>query len=364
MEDLDNRLHDLRYRFVRWVFRNSRQDRFRIYRKLQGMLSMNEALSRALERLWYNVSEMGKYPDRPAAIALRDWLARDRAGDSLSDAMQGWVPSAELYMIRAGEESGAVARALESIQAVGDRAKEMREAIVYAVSYPFFMIMLLSGVLWTFGVNLVANMRKVAPPEVVAKLAGLASFSDFVIDWGAIVLAVSVLLIGVIVFTLPSFCGPVRVRLDRFPPWSWYRLWQGSAFMLGLSALLSAQVPLKKAIEVLEEQSEPWLRERLYSARQEVLRGRNLGEALRASNFGFPDPKVALDLEILSERADVGNVIEQVTDEWMEDQVAVLKKQAEMARTVGLALVGTFIGWAFWSIFQISIAVTQGAPHM
>ncbi len=359
MEDLSSGLANFQVQFAKFVFKNGNKERFRIYRKLQGMLSMNEALSRALERLWYNVSDTGKKPDRPAAMALQEWLRRDRAGDSLSEAMSEWVPPAELYMIRAGEESGSVATSLKAIQSVGERGKEMRKAVIYAVSYPFFMMMILAGILYIFGVNLIANMREVAPPEVMANMAGLAALSDFVMEWGILLLVGIVLVVGTISVSLPFFCGPIRSTLDKFPPWAWYRVWQGSSFLLGLSSLLAAQVPLKRAIEILEEQSQPWLRERLFSARQEVLRGRNLGEALRAGNYGFPDPRVALDLEILSERADVGNIIEQVTDEWMEEQVEVLKAQAAAARTIGLGLVGAFIGWAFYSIFQITTSLSQ-----
>src|ERR1700744_6458700 len=117
--------------FERWVtkfqFRTSRKHRFRVYRKLEGMLRGNEALSRALDRLYLNASEMGKHPRRPAAVALREWFLKDRAGITLAESMEGWVPTGELYMIRAGEESGTMAKALQAIQTVGEKAKQMKE---------------------------------------------------------------------------------------------------------------------------------------------------------------------------------------------------------------------------------------------
>src|SRR3984885_15487472 len=124
---------DLERKLTRFQFRFGRKHRFRVYRKLEGMLRMNEALSRALDRLYLNASEMGKYPRRPAAVALRDWFLKDRSGVTLSEAMEGWVPTGELYMIRAGEESGTLAKALKSIQAMGEKARQMREAVMYAV---------------------------------------------------------------------------------------------------------------------------------------------------------------------------------------------------------------------------------------
>jgi hypothetical protein len=91
-DDIDIDTEAFERRFMQFQLRNSRKQRYRIYRKLEGMLRMNEALSRALDRLYQNASEMGKYPRRPAAVALREWFLKDRAGVGLSEAMEGWVP--------------------------------------------------------------------------------------------------------------------------------------------------------------------------------------------------------------------------------------------------------------------------------
>jgi type II secretory pathway component PulF len=344
--DLERQLTQLQFRF-------SRKHRFRVYRKLEGMLRGNEALSRALDRLYLNASEMGKHPRRPAAVALREWFLKDRAGITLAESMEGWVPTGELYMIRAGEESGTMAKSLASIQAMGEKSRQMKEAVTYAVGYPIFMFMLVGFVLWMFGVNLIGNMRKSAPKNVLAAMGGVATLSDFINDWGITLVIAIIALCLFIAFTLPRWRGSLRSKFDLFPPWAWYRILQGSGFLLGLSALLGAQVPLKRALEILEEQANPWMRERINSARQEVLRGRNLGEALRVGKYNFPDPGVAVDLEILSERADVGQVIEQVTEEWIRDQIDTLKAQAVVARNAGLAVVGGVIAWTMMSIFGV-----------
>lgn len=351
----DNRLslEDIENWLTKFQFRNSQRQRFRVYRKLEGMLRMNEALSRALDRLYLNASEMGKHPRRPAAIALKEWFLKDRAGITLSESMEGWIPSGELYMIRAGEESGTLAKALAAIQSVGEKARQMREAVTYAVAYPAFMVVLVSFVLYMFGVQLIENMRKAAPKNVLAAMGDVAVMSDFVKNYGIAVLIGLGIAILIITVTLPHWRDPIRAKLDLVPPWSWYRILQGSGFLLGLSALLGAQVPLKRSLEILEEEGNPWIRQRIESARQEVLRGHNLGEALRLGRYNFPDPMVAVDLEILSERADVGSVIEQVTEEWIRDQIDDLRMQATIARNIGLAVVGGVIAWTMMSIFNV-----------
>ncbi len=337
--------------------RTSKKQRFRIYRKLQGMMEMNEPLPTALDRLWRNVSEDGVKTTKPAALAVQQWLERSRQGMTLADMMDGWVPAREHMLLRAGEESGNVAKAISSIMAVDEAAEKMRRAILSAITYPAFIFLLLSAVLWMFGVNLIEPMRQNTPPEVFAQMAGIATVSDFVRDNGFFVLCAVGGMVAGVIFALPLWCGRIRAVLDMYPPFAWYRIWQGSAFLLSMSALLSAQVPLRKCFEILLNGAKPWLAERLEAARQEILRGRNLGEALRVNGLNFPDPALARDLEILSERADVARTIEIIAKEWLDEQTRALNSQASMVRVVGMGLVGAFIAWAMMSIVGISQSV-------
>jgi len=65
-------------------------------------------------------------------------------------------------------------------------------------------------------------------------------------------------------------------------------------------------------------------------------------------------------LEILSERADVGSVIEDVTQEWIREQIDALKAQAVVARNVGLAAIGGTIAWAMTSVFNVVTEISKG----
>lgn len=352
-------LEELSLNLAQFKMRTSKKQRFRIYRKLQGMMEMNEPLPTALDRLWRNVSEDGTKPSKPAALAVQQWLERSRQGMNLADMMDGWVPAREHMLMRAGEESGNVAKAITSIMAVDEAASKMRGAILSAVNYPVFIFGLLSGVLWMFGVNLIEPMRANTPPQVFAQMAGIAAVSDFVRDRGFITVCFILGFVALIGYSLPRWCGRIRAKLDMWPPYAWYRIWQGSAFLLSMSALLSAQVPLRKCFEILLTGASPWLAERLEAARQEILRGRNLGEALRVNGLNFPDPALARDLEILSERADVARTMEVIAKDWLEEQTRNLNSQAALVRTIGMGLVGGFIAWAMMSIVGISQSIAN-----
>jgi len=352
-------LEDLSISMAQFSLRTNKKKRFRIYRKLQGMMEMNEPLPTALDRLWRNVSEDGTKTNRPEALGVQQWLERSRQGMTLAEMLEGWVPQREHMLMRAGEESGNVAKAITSIMAVDEAAERMRRAILSAITYPVFIFLLLAGVLWMFGVNLIEPLRKNSPPEVFEQMAGIAAVSDFIRDSGFTTICALAGLVMLVMFSLSRWRGKIRAKFDMFPPYSWYRIWQGSAFLLSMSALLTAQVPLRKCFEILLNGASPWLHERLESARQEILRGRNLGEALRAQGLNFPDPALARDLEILSERVDVARTMEILARDWLEEQTRALNSQAGMVRTVGMGLVGGFIAWAMMSIVGISQSIAN-----
>jgi type II secretory pathway component PulF len=361
-----SKLDDILYNFSKSSYKGNLKAHMRLYRKLSGMLNMNESLPRSLERLWVVASFNGKNPKAAEAVALKEWREGLQSGRNLSEAMEGWVAERHLMLIRAGEESGALARGFESIEFIEKSSARMSKAIMGAINYPVFIFILLFGVLWMFGLNLVGPMRKYAPPSIKEKIHDLGAVTDFVQDDGLYIFVFVGILVFVVIQSLPRWVGPIRVQFDKYPPYSWYRLWTGSAFLMSLSALLAAQTPLSRALTILESRASPWLRQRIFGARQEVMRGKNLGEALQADNYGFPDDAIIMDMIILSERADVATILDMVSREWLDEQILLLEAQSGVVRSFGMALVGGVIGWAFSSILGIAqgTADTTGSGGM
>ena len=353
-------LDDLSYKLAKFSFRNNLKQQLRLYRKLAGMLNMNEALPRALERLWVTASFNGKKPNDPQAIALKEWRQALQTGRTLTDAMGGWIPDRHIMILRSGEESGAIAKGLQAIEFIEKSTARMRGAISNAITYPAFIFIVMFAVLWMFGINLVTPMREFAPASVQEKIAGLGAVTDFVQDYGILIFIILGIVTAGIVFSLPRWLGPIRAKVDKYPPYSWYRIWHGSAFLMSMSALLAAQTPLSRALSILESRANPWLRERIFSARQEVMRGKNLGEALQADDLGFPDETIVFDMIILAERADIATILDMVSREWLDEQILMLEAQSGVVRSAGMMIMGGVIGWAFMSI----ISIAQGTAEM
>ncbi len=353
-------LDDIQYELNKVLFKGNLKAQLRLYRKLAGMLNMNEALPRALERLWVTSSYNGKKPNAPEAVALREWREGLQSGRNLTDTMSGWVPDRHIMILRSGEESGAIGRGLQSIEFIEKATSRMRSAISNAIGYPSFIFIVLFAVLWMFGNNLVTPMRQFAPEAVKEKIAGLGMVTDFVQEYGFLIFVIIGIIVSIVVVSLPRWTGKIRVQFDKYPPYAWYRIWNGSAFLMSMSALLAAQTPLSRALSILESRASPWLKERVFSARQEVMRGKNLGEALQTDNFGFPDEIIVLDMIILAERADVSTILDMVSREWLDEQILALEAQSAVVRSAGMMLMGGVIAWAFMSI----IGIAQGTADM
>ena len=352
-------MSNLLYQFQKFQFQSNTKRLLRLYRKISGMLRNNEALPRVLERIWIAASFNGTKPDNIQAVAMREWRQTLQRGLNLTDAMEGWVPSRHLMVLRAGEEAGALAKALESIEEIEQSAKKMKGAIAKAINYPIFLFFLLYAILWGLGAQLVSQIRQYAPPGVQMKIKDLGDVTDFVMNYGHFVILGIALFLGVIVWSLPRWTGQLRKSFDKLIPYSWYRVWNGSSFLMGLSALIEAQTALSRALTILESQSSPWLRERISSTREEVMRGKNLGEALQAAGYEFPDKLIVFDMIILAERADVSKMLEMVSREWMEDQIELLEVQGAVVKNVFLALLAAVIAWAFGSIMSIAQGVSD-----
>lgn len=57
----------------------------------------------------------------------------------------------------------------------------------------------------------------------------------------------------------------------------------------------------------------------------------------------------------------MGSVIEQVTDEWIREQIESLKAQAGVTRNLGLIVVGGTIAWAMQSVFAVVTEVSKAS---
>jgi type II secretory pathway component PulF len=251
--------------------------------------------------------------------------------------------------------------ALENTAEVVQATKAMKAAVVGGMAYPGFLLAGVGVVLWVFGMKVIPAFDSVKPMEEWTGMAASMAWLSKVIDQAAIPVIDGFLAIMTIcMMSLGRWKGPIRIFCDqRVPPWSIYRLFVGSGFLLSLSALIKAGVPVPEALRRLKSAATPWLMERLDTFIYHTNEGQQLGEAMYLSKFQFPDEEIIEDLRLYASLGSFDERMENMAREWISEGVAKVQAQAQMLNMAMMVLVGLCVAWMGAGLLAIQQQVTS-----
>lgn len=283
------------------------------------MFSGGDALNRLLEKIAVQaeygrgiqeiVEDLARRAQKRGASAAPELKVLTRCksimahNGSLADGLMPWLSPVAYALISNGSTSGKLPDALNLAAKLnrmgGAMAKEALTGLVQPVLsiliLYYFVRFLSDQVTSSFG-----NMLRGHPLTGIAAATmqmGAIAHSDgiFVIFGALIVLAVLAL------WSLPRWQGKVRTFFDKaIPPYTIYRRIQGATWLISYAALLESGMESKQVLQHIRQTASPWLEERLKTVQLALAKGRNIGEALRLSGYGFPSVDIIDDLEIFS----------------------------------------------------------------
>ena len=336
--------------------------RLRLYKKIAGLLSNGVSLQAALDVLWDQASKGGKKKGDPIAIAIDSWRSSYRNGKPFGQALEGWAPLGERMLVEAGETGSRVDEALLNVIRLAESSQAIKGALIAGLSYPGVLLLMLGGMLYLFGVQVIPNFGALLPPEEWTGLAaGMRVMSHIATNYLGPAAIGLVLFIIIFTITAPRWTGPIRTFFDKIPPWSIYRLVEGGGFLMAVAALVTIGVAVPEVPCKLRRNSTPWMRERIDSALRYVNSGANLGEALYRGNYGFPDPTLVDDLRIYASLSSFDESLKAVADEWIETGVDQIKAQAKILNTLAIFLIGITIMTLLGGLFNLQSQITQAA---
>jgi type II secretory pathway component PulF len=341
-------------------------ERLRLYRKISKMLSNGLPLLKILEDLHARASDGGKKMGEPLAIILDDCRRAVQNGQMFSDGLARWVPQNEQMIILAGEQSGRLQVTLEAVVDVVQAGKNIKRVIISGVSYPIIIFGMLFLYLYIFSTKVIPQFAKIADPHTWRGAAySLYVVSGWVSNYLVLFLIALVMAIALVLASMPRWRGNARVWLDKFAPYSIYRLIAGSSFLLAFSALQSAGITVEKSLMRLSALSAPWLAERIDGALLGVKSGLNCGEALRNARYGFPSIEVVDDLCVYAEYKGFADALKTLADEWIADGVESIAAQMRILNGFAIVSLAIVIGWLITGFFGIQqeIAALTKAHH-
>lgn len=336
----------------------SEKERKRVYRKLATQLKNGVRLLDAIETLYKQAARKNeKHPHAVRYAAWRDGLS---GGGKFADVLADWVPQTELMLIAAGERAGGLDKALLRTVDALSAGSQMKTAIRGAMIYPLILFAAAFIVMWGFGSFIIPPFAEVSDPKTWQGAAHhMYLLAEFTKTGLLPLVAVVVIALVAVVYSMPRLTGNIRVTLDRLPPWSIYRLYMGSGFLTSLAALIKAGVAVQQAAQQLRTGASPWLRERLDGLLLGLRSGRNLGVALHESGYGFPDQALIDDLQIYASMAGFDQNLEMLGREWLEEGIAQVEAQAAKLRGIAMVLMGTLIAWMAYGLFALQQQLTN-----
>jgi type II secretory pathway component PulF len=341
--------------FVRWQFRSNTKARQNLWKKLSKLLRDGIPIIAGLQEI-----RSLKKPTAPIAVAIEDWIRGMNNGRKLSDVIQPWVSAEESMLIIAGEQSGTLDDALNSVVKVSQAAAGIKSSVIAGLAYPTFLLILSFGALYFFGFKIVPAFSKAARPDAWVGMARImidaAGFIQNWLHW----IAVAVVILVIAFFTsLPRWNSSARVVLDRYPPFSIYRVMQGSSWLIALAALVQAGVRLESAIEQLGQNASAWARVRSDAALKGLRAGRNLGESLQTSGYEFPDREIISDIRLYAAKSGFDEALRLIGDEWITESVARVKTLMNLIFGVSMLFVGGVIMFIASGFLALQLQLTQ-----
>ncbi len=353
------KLNSIEVYYAKIICNMSGETRLKMYRKIASLMSNRFSLMNALDMLHATVTNDGKNPSEPMAIAIASWANALQNGQPFSEALRGWAPDRERLMLSVGDVSDLESALLNLIKVTEGTTKMIRP-IVGAISYPAFLLMMVTLIIYGIGAYMVPPMIEAAPNVHWTGIAkNLADLSDWIRVYWPIAFSI-VPVTGIIIYaTIGVWTGTIRAVFDKFPPWSLYKVFVGITWLLAMSALIKGGTPVANALRALRRDSTRYLRERIDKTLVFINNGDNLGQALAKTGMDFPDPEIIGDLKIYSEMDNFEEALDKLANEWLENSAYTIEQKAGILNMIALLLVSGVIAWAVMGTFVMQDQITS-----
>jgi type II secretory pathway component PulF len=341
--------------WVRFNFKSNSKARKGLWRKLSKLLRDGIPLIAGLQE----IRNLRK-PSDPMSIAIDDWIRGLNNGRKLSEVIHPWVSSEESMLILAGEQSGTLEDALQSVVKVSNAAASIKSALLGGLGYPSFLMLVAFGALYFFSFKIIPAFAKAARPEAWSGMAKtMMNSADFLQTWLIWLVFAFALLIIAFVVSLPRWNSPVRVILDRYAPYSIYRIMQGSSWLISIAALVGAGVRVETALQQLNTYSSAWAKVRLDAALKGLRSGHDLGQSLNRSGYEFPDREIISDIRLYATKSGFDEALRILGDEWIVNSVERIEDLMKIIFIIAMAFVGVVISFIASGFIAMQMQLTQ-----
>jgi len=184
-------------------------------------------------------------------------------------------------------------------------------------------------------------------------------FSHFIQHWLWLLTAMA---IGIIIAFSLSFArwdGRLRIKLDRYIPYSVYRIVLGSTWLISFSALVEGGLRVEQALRELSSTASPWLQTRINGCLRGMQSGLSVGDALINAGHEFPDREIIDDLGVYSNLSGFDVALTMLGKEWLEESVTQIKSRMHLVFGASILLLGLVIAFMASGLISMELQLSS-----
>jgi len=288
------------------------------------------------------------------------WLEKIKSGSKFSQAVQGWIPEAELNLIAAGEDGKGIENGLGEAIKFAKSSQKIKSTIIGGAMYPLVLLLVILGFTSMFSLQMAPTYLGILPLEKWPQMGQVFyMISKFIVDAWYILLA-SILGAGFMIgSTIGRWTGSIREIADKVPPWSVYKVYQSCSFLIGLASMMQSGIPLNDSLMKIKKSSSPWLAYYIEEMMKNLRRGgKNFGQHL---NVGLLDEETAGDVIDYSELGKFESAIYSIGEKNLETSVEQIGDRMNIIRNLMIVLVGLTVGLIYMTSIELNAVVADSA---
>mgnify|MGYP001594203700 CR=1 FL=1 len=342
-------LDRLYFRFICFLWSFSRG---LFYRDLADALQRKVGIRDHLERATSNARMLNDSTGQRVLRAMSFRLSSGE-GTTLSEMVAGISPTSDQLLLRAVDSTSDKVAALEmTASAVEFQQRTLktmaRELAIPAVAVPIV------GAICVVTSAIIKGIAQDSPPGIWEGYNGLVrTLAEFINDYALGIMAVTIAAISALIYMLPRWTGPTRLKVESWPVMSLYRDYNAAVVLSALAMMIRSGKTLRESLESLRVTAQPWLRwhiSRIITSLED-----NPNDYLAAFSRGLMPPSVRARLASLLDSAkSFGDALVELGAKEIHTLEARVKLSAS---AVNWSLTGFFTAIAVvLSIGQMTIA--------
>lgn len=346
--------HALLHFYLRTFVLTNRR-RLDLYRNLEMITNSGVSLNETVRLL---ASKFRKHtPHSAVPLILDDWLKTMAMGRTFNQAITPWVPGWEILLLRAGG-STQIGHMLKYVAELSENIIRLKSGLVSSLRYPLFALMMLFALMGVFAYYVIPNLISFMSPDQWPQITkNLYVFTTFITENSVYLLILLVALCVGIGWTLGNMrTSRLRRILNHLPPWSIYKQFHSSIFLLSLASLLRSGVSFGHALETIRGGSSKYMSSVLIMMQAKLQAGKRAGEAIQSEIF---DNETLINLEVYADTDKLEEGIFVLAEEQLEKQIKKLADATKMLGNLILLLVVGFIIWNYMGLIALQTSIAQ-----